>query len=98
MIVSKNLGLTHNEVWETLNKIIKDDLQQILVMITQHQEENHNDLLNLIKIQGYQQATQPYPSDSTISSTSPPLSPPPPYNSNLKPISQYQTLIIYPFK
>jgi hypothetical protein len=51
-----------------------------------------------MKIQGYQQATQPYPSDSRTSNTSPPLSPPPPSNSNSKPISRYQTLIIYPPK
>jgi hypothetical protein len=77
---------------------INDDLQQTLVVMRQHQEENLNDLLNLIKGQGHQQDTQPQPSDSSTSNTSPPLPPPPPYNSNSQPISQHQPLIIYPPK
>jgi hypothetical protein len=36
-----------------------DDLQKSLVVMTQHHEENLNDLLNLIKIQENQQSTQP---------------------------------------
>jgi len=74
------------------------DLQKILVVMTQHHEENLNDLLNLIKIQENQQSTQPWPSDSRTYNTSPPPLPPPPYNSNSQPISQHQPLIIYPPK
>jgi hypothetical protein len=77
---------------------IKDDLQQSLVLITQHQEENHNELLKLIKGQGHQQVAQSQPSDSSTSNTSPPPLPLPPYNSNSQPISQYQPLMIYPPK
>jgi hypothetical protein len=68
---------------------INDDLQQSLVVTTQHQEKKINELLNLIKGQGHQQATQPQPSDSITYSTSPPPPPPPPslYNSNSQPIS-----------
>jgi hypothetical protein len=79
---------------------INDDLQQSLVVTTQHQEKKINELLNLIKGQGHQQATQPQPSDSITYSTSPPPPPPPPslYNSNSQPISQHQPLIIYPRK
>jgi hypothetical protein len=37
---------------------IKYDLQKSLVLITQHREENHNEILKLIKGQGHQQAAQ----------------------------------------
>jgi hypothetical protein len=68
--------------------------------MTQHREKKLNEILNLIKGQGHQQATQPQPSDSSTSNTSPPppLPPPPPYNSNCQPISQHKPLIIYPPK
>jgi hypothetical protein len=45
------------------------NLQQTLVVMTQHQEEKINDILNLIKGQGHQQATQPQPSDSSTNLT-----------------------------
>jgi hypothetical protein len=79
---------------------INDNFQQSLVVMTQHQEENLNELLNATKFQVHQQATQPQPSDSRTSNTSPPppQPPPPPYNSNSQPISQHQPLIIYPPK
>jgi hypothetical protein len=77
---------------------IKDDLQQSLGLITQHQEAKHDELLKLIKDQGHQQAAQSQPSDSSTSNTSPPPPPPPPYNSNSQPIFQYQPLMIYPPK
>jgi hypothetical protein len=77
---------------------INDHFQQSMVVMTQHQEEKHNELLNLIKIQGHQQETQPQISDSSTSNTTPPQPPPPPYNSNSQPISQRQPLLIYPPK
>jgi hypothetical protein len=77
---------------------INYDLQQSLVVMTQHHEENLNEILKEIKGQGNQQATQPKTSDLGTSNTSPPPPPPPSYNSNSKPILQHQPLIIYPPK
>ena len=57
---------------------INDDLQQSMVVMTQPQEENLNELLNAIKCQGNQQATQPQPSDSSKSNPTPSQPPPPP--------------------
>jgi hypothetical protein len=75
-------------------------LQQSLVVMTQHREENLNENLKEIKCQGNQQDTQQETSDSGIynTTTPPPTLAPPPYNSNAKPLSQHQTLIIYPPK
>jgi hypothetical protein len=98
--IFQELGVNLQRGLGNFKREINDDLQQSLVVMTQHQEEKLNELLNLIKGQGHQQATQPQPSDSSTSNTSPPPPPPPPppYNSNSQPISQHQPLIIYPPK
>jgi Sec-independent protein translocase protein TatA len=61
--IFQELGVNLQRGLGNFKREIKDDLQQSLVLITQHQEEKHNELLNLIKGQGHQQATQPQPSD-----------------------------------
>jgi hypothetical protein len=96
--IFQELGVNLQRGLGNFKREINDDLQQSLVLMTQHQEEKINELLNLIKGQGHQQATQPQPSDSSTSNTSPPSSLPPPYNSNSQAISQHQPLIIYPPK
>jgi hypothetical protein len=94
--IFQELGVKLQRGLGKFKREINDDLQQSLVVMTQNQEEKLNEILNLNKGQGHQQATQPQPSDSITYNTSPP--PPPPYNSNSQPISQHQPLIIYPPK
>jgi Sec-independent protein translocase protein TatA len=78
--IFQELGVNLQRGLGNFKREIKDDLEQSLILITQHQEEKHNELLKLIKGQGHQQVAQSQPSDSSTSNTSPPLSPPPPYN------------------
>ena len=93
--IFQELGMNLQQGLVHLKKVITDDLKQNLTVITQNQEEQHNELLNLIKNQSYHQPTHPKPSDSSTSNL-PPLF----HDSipNPQPMSQYQPLMLYPPK
>jgi hypothetical protein len=96
--IFQEIGINLQQGLGNFKKEITEELQQNLGLITQHQQTKHDELLKLIKDQGYQQVPQSQSNDSSTSNTSPPPLPPPPYNSNPQTSSQYQHLMIYPPK
>ena len=57
--IFQELGVNLQRGLGNFKREINDDLQQSLVVMTQHQEENLNEILSLITCQRHQQATQP---------------------------------------
>jgi hypothetical protein len=87
--IFQELGMNLQQGLVNLKREITEDLKQNLTVITQNQEEQHIELLNLIKNQNHHQ------SESSTSNL-PPLF----HDSipNPQPTSQYQPLMLYPPK